>query len=214
LDLSKLRLGIYDFLSIALPGLLAVAGGWILLRGWSAFVCSMSQISGTGLTLLLVFAFGVGHIVQELGDFAIRLLKGRRYLYSARDSFWGSDEAKIVRQAIRKELGHEIGSVDAAFDYCLTKSQGQFEKRDVFVATSDLSRSLVVLSFLLIAPAIRISFRDVSPCRQSIEVLASSVVVLAVIATLAWRRMMRFRELSEVTVFRTYLAVAKQTAAT
>ena len=208
MDLSKVKLGIYDFLSIALPGLLAVAEGWVLLRGWSQFIYSMSHISGAGLTLLLVFAFGIGHIVQELGDVAIRALKGKHYLRSARDGFWKSEEADNVKEAIRKESGHEISSVDAAFDYCLTKLEGHFEKRDVFVATSDLCRSLVVLSFLSIAPVFRVAFRDVSPCRESIEVLIAALVLLAAIGTLAWRRMMRFRELSEVTVFRAYLAVA------
>jgi len=65
LDFSKLKLDVYDFLAVILPGLIVTAEGWILLRGWNDFIASMGSISGTGLTLLLVFAFGVGHIVQE-----------------------------------------------------------------------------------------------------------------------------------------------------
>jgi len=33
-DLSKLKLDVYDFLGIILPGLVAIAEGWVLLRGW------------------------------------------------------------------------------------------------------------------------------------------------------------------------------------
>jgi hypothetical protein len=210
LDLSKLKLDIYDFVGIILPGLLAVAESWVLLRGWTAFVFAMTQIGGTGLTLLLIFAFGMGHIVQELGDVVIQFVKGKRYLRSARDRFWGGNEAKHVKEAIKKAIGHEIDSVDGSFDYCLTKLTGHFEKREIFVATSDLCRSLVTLAFLAILPACRIAFHDLSPRLRSLEFLALALALLVVVATLAWRRMMRFRELSEVTVFRAYLAVAQE----
>jgi hypothetical protein len=209
LDLSKLRLDIYDFLGIILPGLLAVAEAWILLGGWAAFVFSMTHISGTGLTILLVFAFGIGHIVQEFGDFVIKFVKGERYLRKGRDEFWKTDEAELVRHAIKLELGRDLPSVDGAYDYSLTKLKGHFDKRDIFVATSDLCRSLVVLSFLGIAPACRIAFWDTNPFRRSLTVLALALVLLVSVAVLAWRRMNRYSKLSEITVFRAYLGVTR-----
>jgi hypothetical protein len=46
-DLSKLKLNVYDFLGNILPGLVAIAEGWIFVRGWDAFILSMSHIGGT-----------------------------------------------------------------------------------------------------------------------------------------------------------------------
>jgi hypothetical protein len=209
LDFSKLKLDVYDFLGIILPGLISVAEGWILLRGWRHFVFSISHVSGAGLTLLLIFAFGVGHIAQECGDVVVKWTKGHRYLRRSRDSFWVTEEAKVVRHVIRLELGHEISSVDGAYDYCLTKLKGHFDKRDIFVATSDLCRSLVVLSILGVAPAARVAFCEVGPHFRSLEAFAAMLSVLAIVTVLAWRRMVRFRELSEATVFRAYLGVTK-----
>jgi hypothetical protein len=209
LDLSKLKLDVYDLLGIILPGLIATAEGWILLRGWTAFILSMSHLTGTSLTLLMLFAFGLGHIVQELGDFALLTIKGKRYLRRARDAFWSTEEAKTVRHAIRLELGREVQSVDGAYDYCLTKLKGHFEKRDIFVATSDLCRSLVVLSVVGIAPVSRMTLKDMAPIPRALEAFGLSLAILMVIGLLAWRRMLRYRELSEVTVFRAFLAMTK-----
>lgn len=145
MDFSKLKIEVYDFLGIVLPGLLAICEGWILFKGWHPFVASINLISGTSLTLLFVLAFGVGHIAQELGGLSIRAVKGKRYFRQARDRFWESPEGQVVRGAIKKDFGQEISSVDTAFDYCLTKLKDSFSRRDIFVATSDLCRSLVVL---------------------------------------------------------------------
>ena len=46
LDLSKLKLEVYDLLGIILPGLLAVFEGLILLKGWTPFVISLRELSG------------------------------------------------------------------------------------------------------------------------------------------------------------------------
>ncbi len=211
MDLSKLKLDVYDFLGIILPGLVGVAEGWILLRGWDAFIQSMSHISGTSLTLLLVFAFGVGHLVQELADTAIRWAKGSRYLCRARDNYWRGEESEPVKKALRKELGHEPANVDEAYDFCLTKVRGHFDKRDIFLATSDLSRSFVAMSFLAVIPAAKIAFWDIAkPLTKSLEIAGMEIALLAVFVTLSWRRMMRFRSLADITVFRVYPAVASE----
>jgi len=209
-DFSKLKLELYDFLGLILPGLIAICEGWILLRGWHAFVVAIGQIGGTGLTLLLVFAFGIGNIIQELGDVALKTVKGQRYFRRARDRFWLTAEAETVRDAIKKSLGHDIPSVDTAFDYSLTKLKDRFSKRDMFLATSDLCRSFVVLSALGLVPAMRIAFHDPHPFSNSYTAAALLIIVLVTVFLLAWRRMLRFRELSETTVFRAYLAIVNE----
>jgi hypothetical protein len=208
MDFSKLKLEVYDLLGLVLPGLLAICQGWISLRGWHPFVVAISQISVTGLTLLLAFAFGAGNLIQEIGDIAVKTVKGPRYFRRARDNLWKTEEAELVRHAIRRAFGRDIPSVDAAFDYCLTKLNGRFGKRDLFVATSDLCRSFVVLSVMAIVPALRISFIDAQAFSSSYLAAGILLVMLVSVSMVAWRRMYRFRELSETTVFRAYLAAA------
>jgi hypothetical protein len=209
-DLSKLKLDVYDFLGIILPGLVAIAEGWIFLRGWDAFIVSMSHIGGTSLTLLVVFAFGFGHLVQELSDVAIQWIKGPRYKYRARDSFWRSPESKTAKELIANELGHEIGSVDDAYDFCLTRVSEHFQKRDIFIATSDLSRSFVAMCFVALIPSVKIAFWQAGALPVRSLKFAAEVALLAVIAMLSWRRMTRYRYLADVTVFRVYPAVASE----
>jgi hypothetical protein len=209
-DFSKLKLELYDLIGIILPGLLAISEGWIVLRGWHVFAITMNGLSGTALTLLVVLAFGIGNMVQELGDVSLRAIKGERYSKSGRDSFWPTEEAKLIRDAIRKDIGQDIPSVDTAFDYCLTKLKDRFGKRDMFVATSGLCRSLVVLSALGLIPAVRIAFWDTQPMYKATSTLALFLLVLASIAFLACQRMARFGYLSEVTVFRAYLAMVNE----
>ncbi len=208
MDLSKLKLDVYDFLGIILPGLVAIAEGWIFLRGWDGFIRSMNQLSGTSLTLLLVFAFGIGHLVQELSDVAIQWIKGSRYKYRARDAFWKSDESKTVKKSFARELGCEAASVDAAYDFCLTKVSEHFQKRDIFIATSDLSRSFVAMCFVALIPSAKIVFWQTAALRVRCLEFAAVVAMLGVIAMLSWRRMMRYRYLADVTVFRVYPALA------
>ena len=210
MDFSKLKLEAYDLLGLLLPGLIAIAEGWILLRGWRPFLDGINHVGGADFTLLLLFAFGVGNIVQELGDVTLKRLRSQRYFRSARDRFWLTDDAEVVRNLITKELGHQITSVDTAFDYCLTKLKDRFAKRDIFLAISDLSRSFLVLSALALIPAVRVAVFDVHPLVKSSLAILFLVSILIAIFLLMWRRMKRFRELSETTVFRSYLALANE----
>jgi hypothetical protein len=214
MDFSKLKLELYDFIGIMFPGLLAICEGWIMLRGWHVFVLAMNAISVTTLTLLLVLAFGIGNVIQELGEVSLTFLKGKRYFQRARDKFWVADEGQLVRDTITKEFGREIPSADMAFDYCLTKLGDRFSKRDVFVAISDLCRSFVILSALAIIPATRIAFCDIRPLSRSTWAFLIFVVTLAATSSLAWRRMVRFRALSDTTVFRAYLGITPQATTT
>ena len=210
MDFSKLKLEVYDFLGVILPGIIAICEGWILLSGWTQFVASINHLSGTGFTVLAIFAFGIGQLVQEFGDVFIKLCKGKRFFKHGRDSFWATEEAIPVKEAIKGQLRKEITAVDTAFDYCLTKLKGNFAKGDVFVATSDICRSLAVLSILAIVPAVRVAWSYAGlNCRFLVPV-GTDVAFFFFLAVLAWRRMVRFRELSEATVFRSYLATVNE----
>jgi hypothetical protein len=206
LDLSKLKLGIYDVLGLILPGLFAIFEVWVLLRGWSSFLLALTKLNFTVFTVLLIFAFGLGNLVQELGQVCITAWKGERYFKRARDKFWKSGEAIGLKAKIKADLGYELTTADAAFDFCLTKLRGHFDKRDIFVATSDLSRSLVILFMLTFVPMARFAWELYSPTVHYFEVLGGFVLLLIFLAWLSWKRMLRFRELSEITVFRAYLA--------
>ena len=208
MDFSKLKLEVYDLLGLILPGFLAVCEGWILFCGWHLFLLGIGQTTGTGLTLLLFVSFAVGNAVQEIGDFLVKLIKGKRYPRRGRDHFWASSDGDLVKNAIKTEVGHPIASVDTAFDYCLTKIKGRFEKRDSFVGISDLCRSLVVLCVFALLPALRIALYDRPGLTHPWAEAAAFVAVLLSVFLLMWRRMVRFRDLSEATVFRVYLATA------
>jgi len=205
-DFSKLKLEVYDLLGLILPGFLAVCEGWIFFYGWHAFLSGIVQMTGTRFTLLLLVSFGAGNAVQELGDFTIKRIKGERHLRGARDRFWASADADLVKNAIKADLGHSITSVDTAFDYCLTKIKDRFAKRDIFVATSDLCRSFVVLSVLALMPAFRIALYDLHALPHPRLAATAFVAALLVFFLLMWRRMIRFRDLSEITVFSVYMA--------
>jgi hypothetical protein len=210
-DFSKLKLEVYDFLGIIVPGLLAIGEGWVFLRGWAGFAEAMKQISGSAFTIIAACAFAAGNPLQELGEVAVTMLKGKRYLRQGRDRFWATDEGKVVRAFIKTQSGADVNDVDTAFDYCLTKLKDDFPKRDAFVATSDLCRSLVILSALAIAPVIRAIWSAGRVTSRSLVVAAGQILFLLVLCALSWRRMVRFRDLSETTVFRAYLAVSSRT---
>jgi len=209
-DISKWKLEIYDLLAIILPGLLVIGEGWVLVRGWEAFAATITHLTGSGLTVLVLAAFGAGTLVQELSDFLVKSCKGDRFFRAGRDKFWSSTEAEQVKALINTQLGTTIASVDTAFDYCLTKLKGQFPKRDSFVATSDLCRSFAVLSLLGLVPATCSAFRVYGRGSKFLLVCIAAILASRLLYWLSWRRMVRFRELSETTVFRAYLASVKE----
>ncbi|MGB9204941.1 MAG: hypothetical protein WCB94_13370, partial [Terriglobales bacterium] len=211
---SKLKLEVYDLVGVILPGLLVLFEGWVFFKGWRQFALSLHQLNGTEFTLLVLVAFGAGNLVQEFGDVTIKAWKGKRYFKKARDDFWSSHEALPVKATIKGDLGHELTLVDTAFDYCLTKLKDRFGKRDVFLATSDLCRSLAVLAILAFLPAARFAWERFAPTFRYFALTGSLGLLLIFLAWLAWKRMVRFRELSEVTVFRAYLAMVNDNSGT
>jgi len=168
-------------------------------------------LTGTKLTLLILVSFGAGTMVQELSDLFIKLIKKARYLKQGRDRFWSTREADPVKRSIKAQLGEVVSSVDTAFDYCLTRLKGGFPKRDLFLAVSDLCRSFAVLSLLAIVPAIRSAFQMLGVGRVFFFWILVSVTAALILFFLSWRRMVRFRELSETTVFRADLATVNET---
>ena len=210
MEISKWKLEVYDLLAIILPGLVVISEGWILLRGWEAFAVAVTHLTASSLTLLLLAAFGAGTMVQELGDFLVKSCSGKRFFKQGRDNFWSSSEADPVKALIKAQLETSVSSVDTAFDYCLTKLKGQFPRRDLFLATSDLCRSFAVLSLLGLVPATWSAFRAFGLGQEFLMWSIAAVAASLILYALSWRRMVRFRELSETTVFRAYLATAKE----
>ncbi len=206
MDLSKVKVEVYDFLAVIIPGLLLICDVWITLRGWSQFAQGIVSIGASAFTVLLLVAFAIGNLLQELADILIKKFKSKRYFKSCRDRLWSSKTGEHVNGRITKELGHPVGDVDVAFDYCLTRVQNSFSKRDLFLANSDFSRGLIVVSFIGIAPLVRITADLHTRWTIHAGLFAAGLILLFLIACLCWVRMKRFRELSESPVFHAFLA--------
>jgi hypothetical protein len=205
LNFSNFKLGIYDLLGLVIPGMILVCEGGITLRGWVNFRTSLNQISATSFTFLLVVSFVLGHLVQELADVSIKKIKGPRFFSAGRDEFWAGPEAEAVKSAVWAESGVTMGSVDAIFDYCLTRLGERFSKRDAMLATADLSRSFLVLVVFAAPAAIRIAWDISHRLIPFVLLLLGFLTLLMFVGYLAWRRMDRFRRMSETGVFRAYL---------
>jgi hypothetical protein len=203
--LSNFKLGIYEFLGLVIPGMFVVSEGWIVLRGWDQFVRSLSEMHTIQFTVYVALSFVVGHFVQELADWSLKKSRGERFLKAGRDEFWTSVEAEPVKSAIWSESGVALPNVDFAFDYCLTRLGQTFPKRDTFVATSDFARSFLIVCVLGIAPVARLALVRTHSAVFLLALLGGCVALLGILGRLAWLRMIRFRRLSEASVFRAYL---------
>jgi hypothetical protein len=206
MDLSKVKVEVYDFLAVIIPGLLLGCELWITVRGWSQFAQGILNIGASAFTMLLLVAFALGNLLQELADVLIKWFKGKRYFKASRDNLWDSKTGEHVNARITRELGHPVADVDVAFDYCLTRIQSTFSKRDLFLANSDFARGLVVVSFIGTAPLIRITNDLRTRWTIHASCFATGLILLFLIACLGWVRMKRFRELSETPVFHAFLA--------
>ncbi len=206
MDLSKLKIEAYDLLAIIIPGLLAMMEFLITLRGWSDGARVLLNLNASVFTLALLIAFAFGQVIQEAADAGIKAWRGERFFKQARDKYWEAPEGELVRRSLKSDTGKDIESVDTAFDCCLTRIGSDFPKRDLFLANSDLARSLVLVSLLAIAPVARVAVA--LPYRRSagLSIAGAAVLLLIGIARLLWQRMKRFRDLSETPVFNTYLA--------
>lgn len=210
MDFSKFKVEVYDLLAVIIPGVLVFLEFWIALRGWSSFSQGIAQISASSFTVLLLFAFALGPLLQELNDIVIKKLKGKRFFKRGRDHLWTTETGAQVRSQIEKELGHAVESVDVAFDYCLTRIQGAFSKRDLFVANSDLARGMIVVAVFAAAPFVRIA-RDLRfSVAYHIGFLLCGAGLLSLVVSIFWVRMTRFRVLSETPVFHAYLAMVPE----
>jgi hypothetical protein len=178
----------------------------IAFVGWSVTINLAGKMTGTAFTVLLLLAFAAGQIIQEAADKLVKTFRGRRFFKQARDHYWKSPVSAKVRKKITAESGTQIDAVDEAFDYCLTRIGDRFAKRDVFLAISDLARSLWLLSILGLVPVVRAAI-GLSDVRTRIYSMSEGVIIVIVLSYLAWVRMLRFRELSELPVFSSFLAL-------
>jgi hypothetical protein len=210
MDFSKFKVEVYDLLAVIIPGILVFFEFWITKRGWTSFTQGIAQISASSFTVLLLLSFAVGPLLQEATDIAIKKLKGKRFFKCGRDHLWKSETGVQARAQIEKESGHSIESVDVAFDYCLTRLQGSFIKRDLFVASSDLARGMLVVVVFALAPFARIA-RDLHVSLVChIILFCCGIAAQFLIASIFWVRMTRFRVLSETPVFHAYLAMVPE----
>jgi hypothetical protein len=205
MEISKLKLELYDLAAIILPGFFLIAEFVVLFLGFPQMLAYARGIRGAELTPLLLCSFALGNLVQEAGDRLIKRLVSKRFFRQARDQFWKSDLKQNVCDKIVRLGGPANPSVDAAFDFCLTCLGGEFAKRDVFLAISDLSRSMWVLSILGIFPLAR-SVVFAYGWRSRDIVASEGAFLIAICAYLSWSRMVRFRELSESPVFHSFVA--------
>ncbi len=205
MEISKLKLELYDLAAIILPGFFLIAEFVTLFIGFPRMLANARQIHGAELTLVLLCSFALGNLVQEAGDRLIKRLTNKRFFRQARDRFWASDLKRDVCDKIVRLGGPKNPSADAAFDFCLTSLNGSFAKRDVFLAISDLSRSLWVLSILGIVPLAR-SVVYAYGWRARSLVASAGMLLIAFAGWLSWSRMVRFREFSESPVFHSFLA--------
>lgn len=206
MEFSKLKLEIYDLMGTLVPGVLFIALGALTVAGNAAGLSWLGKLTGTQLTILLFAAFAAGQLVQEAGDWSIRVTKGPRFLKQGRDGFWNSAEAQGVRDKIKRESSVDVASPDAAYNYCLTVVRDQFPKRDTFMAISDLARSMWLLAWASMIPLVRFT-SQLGWSWVHAKVVVEGLVAIGALSYLAWRRMIRFRDLSDVTVFQVFLAV-------
>jgi len=204
-NLSSFKLALYDLLGLALPGMFLICEAWIALRGWALFVERVTGLNPVSFTLFLAVSFVVGHFIQESADWTVKKICGKRFFKRGRDEVWGATEGEAVKSAIWSESGLAIGSADIAFDYCLTRVGEAFSKRDVFLATSDFARSFLVLATCGVATAVRLSRDRSHSVATLLLALLGYLLVLLVVGALAWRRMVRFRFISDQAVFGAYL---------
>lgn len=209
MDFSKLKIELYDFFGILIPGLILSSDFWIAAVGWQGYVATVEDLSGTLIAAVLAVSYVAGHLVQEAGDILVHAVTQSRYLKTARDKFWAEEDGRTVRDAIKQEVGFEINSVDVAYDYCLSKAKHLFAKRDAFIATSDLARSFVFLTVpTAITAVISIAKAKVVGWHLILD-LAGVTFLFAIVIYVSWRRMMRFRDFSDRPVFSAYLATLK-----
>lgn len=206
MNFTTFQLQVYDLLGLALPGFLAICEVWIAARGWASFWRALTALNAIAVAFLVVASYVAGHLVQEIGEISLRSVVAPRFFLRARDQFWGSAEAEFVRMAIRRECGANVEDADAGFDYCIARVGKDFPKRDYFVATADLSRSLLILFVFAVAPTSRVIFESRLGAVRSVLATVLALLSLGVGGFLVWERMIRFRALSDVSVFRAYFA--------
>ena len=212
MEFEKIKLGFYDLFGLVLPGLLGISEGWVLIAGWDSFVNFVSHLTAFNFILLTIASIAVGNLVQEVGDTTIKIIfHDDRFFKKDRDTFWGSPDGQVVRKAIKDALNGELEKVDTAFDFCLTKLGDKFAKHEIFLATSDLSRALLVLLITASFPAVRIAWQNRASQYPAVVLLVLFLLCVAIFARLAWNRMLRFRKLSDETVLGAFLAVSRET---
>jgi hypothetical protein len=239
MEFLKVQFGIYDFLSILLPGAVFVCEVWIGVKGWGPFTEQAREVKTGVLLTLLLLSYGVGHLAQEIPDKAFKLAAGERFFMQERDCFLRrflvEEKSDLLRRKLEGDLGPDVireaeqelqskslrcgkPHVDLLFESCLARIEGRFPKGDVFIATSDLCRAfllLVVVGIWTTARVIRDASKRWAITRKNPRALIGwasfvAALVLVVIASMSYTRMIRFRATWQDSVFYIYLGQPNQ----
>ena len=103
MEISKLKVELYDVAAIVLPGLFFIAELWAAVFGMHSLGVVVRGLKGTELTVVVLASFGAGNIIQEAGNQLLTLIRGKRFFKQARDAFWVTAEADAVRSKIKAE---------------------------------------------------------------------------------------------------------------
>jgi len=71
-DSGTIKIEIYDFFALFLPGLIVACEAWGSLGGWNELWTSLQNLNISTGSILFLGVFAVGHLVQEFGDIAIK----------------------------------------------------------------------------------------------------------------------------------------------
>ena len=207
MDVSKLKLDVYDIFGVIIPGLLVICEIWIALRGWTPFIVGLSALSATGITMLVFASFAVGPLVQEIADSLIKAwTKNSRFFKLRRDQIWNSPLGPEIRRKLEIETGISPTGADVAFDMCFALMPDQAARHDLFLAQSAMARSLLFVSFFSALPmGINIAHFP-SALSVRIGMAFAFCLIVGLIARVCWTRMLRFRALSQAAIFHGYLA--------
>jgi hypothetical protein len=203
--LSDLELTAYDLAAIVLPGCIGLAEIGISARGFTPFWSWSNSISLSTGVILMLAAFGAGHLINQAAYESAMLVGGKRVLYRARDEYW---RAHADRIRTKLQLFHQVeidiseeGASDRAFDISLTIIGSGFGMRKVFTFVSGLSLSLWLLSITATIPILRTFYPYRNDWQIHLLPCASLLLMCAASSILAWRRSQLFLYLADTTVF-------------
>lgn len=126
MELTKLKIELYDIAAIVIPGIFCLAEVWAALFGGQSLLHFLHDLKGTELTLVVLCSFALGNLVQEAGNRLLTAWKGNRFFKQARDVFWKTHDGELVRAKVKADSACELSNVDSATSTALRESLASF----------------------------------------------------------------------------------------